>query len=183
MHTKIRTTFFFIWISCLLSCYSQQDSLSIDKDEYKDRLKGFWLGSCIANWTGLPTENQRTEFPFFTDLDFGPDKFYYVLDQNPWGADDDTDIEYVYQYALDKFNTSKLNGKQISSVWQDHIGLPKLWVSKLAALGQLQNGSIPPETSLPENNPTIRAKIPGSLSTITERTLLFDCLKALIGVG
>ena len=153
MHTKIRTTFFFIWISCLLSCYSQQDSLSIDKDEYKDRLKGFWLGSCIANWTGLPTENQRTEFPFFTDLDFGPDKFYYVLDQNPWGADDDTDIEYVYQYALDKFNTSKLNGKQISSVWQDHIGLPKLWVSNLAALGQLQNGSIPPETSLPENNP------------------------------
>jgi hypothetical protein len=36
---------------------------------------------------------------------------------------------------------------------------------------------------LPENNPTIRAKIPGSLSTITERTLLFYCLKALIGVG
>ena len=36
---------------------------------------------------------------------------------------------------------------------------------------------------LPENKPTIRARIPGSLSTITERTLLLDCLKAFIGVG
>jgi hypothetical protein len=35
----------------------------------------------------------------------------------------------------------------------------------------------------PENNPTILARIPGSLSTITERTLLFDCLNAFIGVG
>jgi hypothetical protein len=36
---------------------------------------------------------------------------------------------------------------------------------------------------LPENKPTILAKIPGSLSTITERTLLLDCLNALMGVG
>ena len=129
MSAKIGTAVFIIWISCSLSCSSKQNQLRIDKDQYKDRLKGFWLGSCIANWTGLPTENQRTGFPFYTDSDFGPDKFDYVLNQDPWGADDDTDIEYVYQYAIEKFKNPKLSGKQISAIWQDHIGLPKLWVS------------------------------------------------------
>jgi len=127
--------------------------LKIDRTEYKDKLMGFWLGSCIANWTGLPTENRRTDFPFFTDLDFGSGKYDYVLDQNPWGADDDTDIEYVYQSTIEKYNNYMLTGEQISNAWQEHIGLPLLWVSNLAALGQMQNGAIPPATSFPENNP------------------------------
>ncbi len=125
----------------------------INRNEYKDKLRGFWLGSCIANWTGLPTENKRTDFPFFTDSDFGPGKYDYVLNQSPWGADDDTDIEYVYQHAIEKYNNFMLTGEQISAEWQKHIGLPKLWVSNLSALGQMQNGAIPPDTSLPENNP------------------------------
>ena len=137
----------------LFSCQSAKNVLVVSRLEYKERLKGFWLGSCIGNWTGLPTENRRTDFPFFTDSDFGPGKFDYVLDQNPWGADDDTDIEYVYQHAIEKFNNYKLTGEEISSAWRDHIGLPRLWVSNLAALGQMQNGAIPPATSLPENNP------------------------------
>lgn len=125
----------------------------INRTQYKDKLRGFWLGSCIANWTGLPTENRRTDFPFFTDSDFGPGKYYYVLDENPWGADDDTDIEYIYQHAIEKYGNFMLTASQISTEWQKHIGLPKLWVSNLSALGQMQNGEIPPNTSLPENNP------------------------------
>lgn len=135
------------------SCQSPNNELVVNRAEYKDQLKGFWLGSCIANWTGLPTENKRTDFPFFTDDDFGKGKFDYVLDQNPWGADDDTDIEYVYQHAIETNDNYKLTGEQISEAWQKHIGLPKLWVSNLSALGQMQNGAIPPATSLPENNP------------------------------
>ena len=131
----------------------KEKNLIINRTEYKDKLKGFWLGSCIANWTGLPTENRRTDFPFFTDDDFGPGKFDYVLDQSPWGADDDTDIEYVYQHAIEKYDNPLLTGEQISTEWQDHIGLPLLWVSNLSALGQMQNGAIPPATSFPQNNP------------------------------
>ena len=153
MNNRISYIFFIVWMNCSLSFAFSTDSITIDKERYEDRLRGFWLGSCIANWTGLPTENQRTKFPFFTDSDFGENKFDYVLNQDPWGADDDTDIEYIYLYAIEKFNNNKLTGKEISSVWQDHIGLPKLWVSNLAALGQMQNGAIPPETSLPKNNP------------------------------
>jgi hypothetical protein len=131
----------------------------IDRTAYADRLRGFWLGSSIANWTGLPTENVRAEPPFFDDNDwlkpFGRDGevLDYVLESDPWGADDDTDIEYVYQMALEKYGSHMLTGKQIATQWQEHIGLPLLWVSNLAALGQMQNGAVPPETSLPENNP------------------------------
>jgi len=132
---------------------TQEDQIIVNRTEYKDKLRGFWLGSCIANWTGLQTENRRTDFPFFTDADFGPGKYDFVLDQSPWGADDDTDIEYVYQHAIEKFNNYVLTGEQISIAWRKHIGLPKLWVSNLCALGQMQNGAIPPATSLPENNP------------------------------
>ena len=134
--------------------HDTKEVFTLSRTEYKDKLKGFWLGSCIANWTGLPTENRRTDFPFFTDADFGPDKKYdYVLDQDPWGADDDTDIEYVYQHAIEQYKNYNLTGKQISAEWKDHIGLPLLWVSNLAALGQMQNGAVPPATSFPENNP------------------------------
>ncbi|MFK7829315.1 MAG: ADP-ribosylglycohydrolase family protein [Congregibacter sp.] len=131
----------------------------IDRSAYHDRLRGFWLGSSIANWTGLPTENTRAIPPFFTDDDWqmqiGRDGEIvdYVLESAPWGSDDDTDIEYVYQSALEKNASYILTDKQIASAWQKHIGLPLLWVSNLAALGQMQNGALPPETSLPHNNP------------------------------
>ena len=153
MKYSILIFFIFLYMLSSVSCSSSDSELVLNRSEYKDKLRGFWLGACIANWTSLPTENQRIDFPFFTDLDFGNDKFDYVLDQDPWGADDDTDIEYIYQHAIEKFNNYKLTGLQISQAWKNHIGLPKLWVSNLAALGQMQNGSIPPETSLPENNP------------------------------
>lgn len=131
----------------------------VDRTAYADRLRGFWLGSSVANWTGLPTENVRAEPPFFDDDDWlkplgrEGEVLDYVLESDPWGADDDTDIEYVYQMALEKYGSHMLTGEQIAAQWQEHIGLPLLWVSNLAALGQMQNGAVPPETSLPENNP------------------------------
>jgi len=131
----------------------------IDRSTYLQRLRGFWLGAIIANWTGLPTENMRTDEPFFTDDDWqtrlrsDEAVLDYVLTQSPWLADDDTDIEYVYQHAMEQYDTHLLTGEQISAEWQDHIRLPEIWVSNLAALGQMQNGAVPPATSLPENNP------------------------------
>ena len=153
MNQQIKILGGFLAFCLFISCSTSSEKLTLNRGEYKNKLMGFWLGGCIGNWTGLPTENKRTGFPFFTDSDFGKGKFDYVLDQDPWGADDDTDIEYVYQYAMEKYDTSMLTGAQISSAWQEHIGLPNLWVSNLAAMGQMQNGVIPPETSLPKNNP------------------------------
>jgi hypothetical protein len=43
---------------------------TLSRSEYKEKLRGFWLGSCIANWTGLKTEGKRNCKPYFTDDDW-----------------------------------------------------------------------------------------------------------------
>ena len=85
--------------------------------EYKDQLKGFWLGQCIANMTGLVTEMDKIgnigeikTGKFYTSNDWGkldePNIFSpnqiseysetidFVFEQDGvWPADDDTDID------------------------------------------------------------------------------------------
>ena len=74
-----------------------------DALDYHDRLQGMWLGSTIANWTGLLTEGMRNEPPFYTDEDWGKvmpvrwaDEEHRIdfVFQDPWLADDDTDLEH-----------------------------------------------------------------------------------------
>ena len=107
-----------------------ENDIIISRKKYIDQLQGFWLGQCIANWTGLITEMDKVSPPFYTDEDWGKHdqkniwghylspkdtiiEFYLVNNGEPWGADDDTDIEYMYQHLLDKYNTSILSPEQI----------------------------------------------------------------------
>ena len=166
------------------------DLLTLSRGEYGDRLEGFWLGQSIANWTGLVTEMDKIggDGPtgeFYTRDDWGkPDQpNYFSGELSPWsptidwvfegpdsvwGADDDTDIEYIYQHLLLSHETSQLTGEQIRDGWLKHIysdadtpfrnrnGEPEnyLWVSNQNALDLMrEQGAVPPATSDPENNP------------------------------
>ena len=170
----------FLIIYLSYSCESKKEQIIISRLEYQKKLEGFWLGQCIANWTGLITEmdkignigNIKTG-NFYTRKDWGEKdlpniwgetkdslspKINFVLkDTNEiWGADDDTDIEYMYQYLLLKNKTSKLNPKQIQQGWLKHIKKGEenyLWVSNQKAFNLMQNGILPPETSSPKINP------------------------------
>ena len=161
--------------------YLTKDSvLVISRTEYKEKLYGFWLGQCIANWTGLVTEMDKIgnigdikTGKFYTMEDWGkPDKpniwsevpsdlsstidFVFAEKGDIWGADDDTDIEYMYQHLHYVNNTSMLSAGQIRDGWLKHIKKEEenyLWVSNQTAFDLMQKGIIPPETSLPENNP------------------------------
>ena len=116
----------------------------ISREAYFNKLHGFWLGQCIANWTGLVTEMDKIggEGPhgeFYTREDWGqPDQpsiwgegipsdlsatIDWVLEDEggTWGADDDTDIEYMYQHLLLTNQTSMLTGEQIRDGWLKHI--------------------------------------------------------------
>ena len=152
----------------------------ISRSEYLKKLEGFWLGECIANWTGLVTEMDKIgnigeikTGKFYTREDWRkPDlpsiwgkgipsalsktiDFVYADVDSIWGSDDDTDIEFMYQYLLFKNKTSVLSGEQIRDGWLKHIKLEEenfLWVSNQKAFDLMQNGMLPPTTSLPENN-------------------------------
>ena len=155
--------------------------LIISRSDYANKLYGFWLGQCIANWTGLVTEMDKIgnigeikTGKFYTGDDWGkPDHpniwsgdklselsptidFVFEDVDGIWGADDDTDIEYMYQYLMYKNQTSILSGEQIRDGWLTHIKHEEenyLWVSNQTAFDLMRDGMIPPETSLPQNNP------------------------------
>ncbi len=171
--------------------YSPSNSdFSISRKTYVNQLYGFWLGQCIANWTGLVTEMDKIggEGPhgkFYTRHDWGqPDQpniwsegpshlsatIDWVLEDEGgvWGADDDTDIEYIYQHLLLQHQTSLLSGEQIRDGWLTHVYSDEntpftnsdgnkenyLWVSNQRAHDLMRTqGMVPPETSDPENNP------------------------------
>jgi hypothetical protein len=150
----------------------------ISRADYSNKLYGFWLGQCIANWTGLVTEMDKIgnigeikTGPFYTREDWGkPDQpsiwgeglpselsdnidFVFRDEDEIWGADDDTDIEYMYQHLLYTNKTSMLSGKQIKEGWLKHIKHEEenfLWVSNQKALDMMLNGAVPPETSDPQ---------------------------------
>ena len=119
--------------------------LALDRSEYADRLRGMWLGECIANWTGLQTEGDRTSPPFYTDSNWS--SFGFILDQDPWLADDDTDIEYVYVHLLDEHSLTTLTPSQIRNGWMAHIN-NYIWVSNARVRGMMEAGVLPPATSL-----------------------------------
>lgn len=152
----------------------------IFRSEYKKKLYGFWLGECIANWTGLVTEMDKIGSigelktgAFYTRDDWGkPDQpsiwgqgvpsnlsatinFVFVEPGNIWGSDDDTDIEYIYQELLYSNKKSILTGEQIRSGWLKHVKKEEenfLWVSNQRAFDLMNDGMIPPATGNPKNN-------------------------------
>ena len=162
----------------------------VSREAYLNKLYGFWLGQCIANWTGLVTEMDKIggEGPhgvFYTRENWGqadqpsiwaqgvPSDLSPTIDWvfedegGLWGADDDTDIEYMYQHQLFQHQTSVLSGEQIRDGWLKHIYSDEntpfvnnegdkenfLWVSNQRAHDLMRTeGLIPPATSDPVNN-------------------------------
>ncbi|MCX6181757.1 MAG: ADP-ribosylglycohydrolase family protein [Bacteroidetes bacterium] len=196
----MRKNIFFICCALMLACTSAtpENSLvnkdfeykkyvpkssdkKISRSKYLNQLQGFWLGQCIANWTGLVTEMDKIgnigeikTGAFYTRNDWGkPDqpsiwgqgvpsdlsKNIDFVFKNPgeiWGADDDTDIEYIYQDLLFSNKTSMLSPQQIKEGWLKHIKVEEenyLWVSNQKAFDLMRAGMLPPETSDPKNNP------------------------------
>lgn len=167
-----------------LSCSKQPNTapqtITISRADYKNKLHGFWLGQCIANWTGLVTEMDKIgnigeiqTGDFYTREDWGkPDlpsiwgegipsdlsaniDFVFRGPEEVWGADDDTDLEYMYQHLLYTNQTSMLSPDQIRDGWLKHIKKEEenfLWVSNQKAFDLMQKGMLPPATGDPQNN-------------------------------
>ena len=184
-----------ILISLISACTTSQEKKGLDrqitkrrtnneiliaKADYQNQLYGFWLGQCIANWTGLVTEMDKIgnvgeiqTGDFYTREDWGkPDQpsiwaegvpsdlsptidFVFRDTNEVWGADDDTDIEYMYQYLMYSNKVSQLSPKQIAEGWLKHIKAEEenyLWVSNQKAFDLMEDGMLPPATSDPVNN-------------------------------
>ena len=191
-----------ILLTLALPVSAEDAVLRLSRSDYAERLQGFWLGQNIANWTGLVTEMDAVgtpeTLPFYTDSDWGSldrrsvwgdfvahsDRiaFYFEPLGTPWGADDDTDIEYLYSFLHHHHETSKLTAEQIRDGWLTHIysetdaplhqkfpdSTPVienfLWVSNERARQLMTEGMRPPNTSAPMHNP-MHSMIDAQLTT------------------
>jgi len=170
----------FFLCTCGPAPEKEEAVLAIDRAAYQDRLEGFWLAQCIANWTGLITEMDKIgnigpikTGDFYTRKDWGgPDQpniwsgdtiskispviDFVLLDPDTiWGADDDTDIEYMYQHLLYENKTSVLTPEQIRNGWLKHIRPEEenyLWVSNQRAFDLMKGDTLPPLTGDPRYN-------------------------------
>jgi hypothetical protein len=174
------TCIFLLLLSCGPANEPSTDEIRISRSQYKDQLYGFWLGQSIANWTGLVTEMDKIgnigdikTGEFYTRDDWGKSDqpsiwsdgkpsdisptidFIFKDTHEVWGADDDTDIEYMYQYLHASHKTSMLNPQQIRDGWKKHIKAEEenyLWVSNQKAFDLMKDGVFPPKTGAPELN-------------------------------
>tara|TARA_B100000035_G_scaffold301816_1_gene298786 strand:- start:682 stop:2010 length:1329 start_codon:yes stop_codon:yes gene_type:complete len=181
---RLGNTFIYLFIFTLFSCEinlkQDYNVIEISREKYANQLYGFWLGQLIANWTGLITEMDKVgnigeikTGDFYTRNDWGKkdqrsiwedesiDKSNIKIDfvfkdiGELWGADDDTDIEYMYQYLLNFYETSILTPSQIRTGWLKHIKKEEenfLWVSNQRAFDLMIEGILPPKTSNPSLN-------------------------------
>lgn len=177
-----------------MSKVQPDEVIYLSRSSYRDSLYGFWLGQCIANWTGLVTEMDKIgnigelkTGEFYTRHDWGkPDQpsiwgqgvpsdlsatidFVTIGPEGIWGADDDTDIEYIYQELLKNSPSVMLTPEQIRDGWLKHIYSPLeptpfgrdpegnyenfLWVSNQKAFDLMQAGTLPPLTGSKALNP------------------------------
>jgi len=162
------------------SVIAEEQTINISRDKYYNQLYGFWLGQCIANWTGLVTEMDKIgnigeikTGDFYTRDDWGkPDQpniweegvasklsltidFVFKGKDEIWGSDDDTDIEYIYQHLLYTNGSNVLSPNQIRDGWLKHIKPEEenyLWVSNQKAFDLMKDGVFPPETGNPNLN-------------------------------
>ncbi|MEQ8850767.1 MAG: ADP-ribosylglycohydrolase family protein [Phycisphaerales bacterium] len=121
----------------------------VHRDDYVDRLRAMWVAENIANHTGLVTELQYCDPPFLTDAhwDAGVGLNGETLDYvfyDPWPADDDTDIEYVYVELMSQHGP-RLTRQQIADGWIAHINR-FIWVSNERARMLMDRGVLPPVT-------------------------------------
>ena len=123
---------------------------TIERSTYAAHLRAMWQAECVANWTGLRTEGGAQGPPFLTDAAWGqnppPPPFGvidFVLTQDPWWADDDTDIEYVYLHLMDLHQTNRLTPDQIRDGWLTHM-VWNIWVSNYWSRELMLRGVRPP---------------------------------------
>jgi ADP-ribosylglycohydrolase len=139
----------------------------ISREDLRDKIDGFWLGQLAGNYMGLPFENIYREepVPLLVDryYDAGAPEHLKVHRSehrgnlpiiNAWleGAvsDDDTDIEFVTLYAVEKYGLD-LTYPEITDMWKKHINT-KIWVANRRARDLMEEGLVAPETGKKENN-------------------------------
>lgn len=142
----------FVLMVLLFAHCGDERRLKISANELKDKIYASWLGQIIGNIYGLPHENAYIEEP-------GPEHFPYGYSENidrlksinGAFSDDDTDFEYMYLLAMEKYSPEPAYNELVE-FWLYHVR-DRVWLANRAALGAMHYGITPPLTGMQLYNP------------------------------
>jgi len=134
-------------ILCIIINCDSPNKLTIDvTEEYLvDKINGGIIGQFFGNLNGLKHENKYFDEPGNV-TDYVPD-----LSDGAF-TDDDTDIEFVYIYHMDKARKAILPYDQIKDLWIENI-TEHIWCSNRYARNMMTIGFKPPYTGRITFNP------------------------------
>ncbi|MHC4603541.1 MAG: hypothetical protein ACYS6W_09460, partial [Planctomycetota bacterium] len=112
-HSKTRILFLSLLIAIALNMQAKAEK-TILADELNDKMRGMFLSQLIGNMAGRPTEGH------FAGSYPNPEPNVPWVIKSVWGADDDTDIEYIAVHILET-NSFDCNAQEIADQWRTHI--------------------------------------------------------------
>jgi ADP-ribosylglycohydrolase len=154
-------------IALTIAVGANAEEREISEEELLDKISGFWIGQLAGNYVGFPFENNYVDqaIPVFVDkiytaaddpsLDINREDLRgYIPLLAVWldGAfsDDDTDIEFVTMYAVEKYGLD-ITYPEITEMWKKHINR-RIWVANRTARDLMERGLVAPDTGRKENN-------------------------------
>lgn len=117
----------------------------IHADVLADKIQGGLLGEILGNINGLPHELKYNRKPGNV-VSYTP-----ALPEGAW-TDDDTDIEWVYIYAIEQSGEILLPPRRIMELWEKHINR-YIWCANRYARDLMEIGIEPPLTGRIALNP------------------------------
>ena len=130
-----------------------KEFLEIPHDVLLDKVRGGLLGQIIGNLNGIPHEFKYNE---------DPGNVMNYIPSLPDGAytDDDTDIEWVYVYNMQKHNELFLSSDVLAEIWTTSFN-QRIWCSNGYVRRLLDIGIKPPLTGKIALNPWAEFNISG----------------------
>ncbi|MHC4799883.1 MAG: ADP-ribosylglycohydrolase family protein, partial [Planctomycetota bacterium] len=147
---KIFFTFSITIITLTSACRGPE--LRISLTEYQDKVYASWLGQCIGNMYGLAHEWAYRDQPRTQPIT-GWDKKILERIHKTNGAfsDDDTDIEYVDLFCMEKYGPEPTY-ENLAEFWKLCINR-YIWVANEEARKLMDQGYLPPLTGRQGLNP------------------------------
>jgi hypothetical protein len=144
-------------LSCLLvvNCSRRvpDSAREISEEMLRDKINGGIIGQFFGNLNGLVHENKYTRDPGNVES--------YIPDlSNGAFTDDDTDIEFMYIYHMQKSGNVMLPYHEIHRLWMENIN-DKIWCANRYARNLMEIGIHPPYTGRVAFNPWAGFNISG----------------------
>lgn len=154
---KIRWLLIIIFLVIAGCCNQDRDNKAfyrITRDQLQDKIQGGLLGQIIGNLNGLPHE-----FIYFNEP--GTVEEYTPSLPDGGRTDDDTDIEWVHIYFMQKYDTLYLSPDQIVEAWKKNMN-GKIYTGNYHARQLMDIGLKPPQTGQEVFNPFAHFGLSGS---------------------